>query len=262
MKHIPLTQGYEAIVDDEDYPFLSRFKWSVRLEGSRRDRPYAWGYIDGHKVSMHRLILNARKGAVSDHINHDSLDNRKENLRTCTHKENLANSRKPQGHETASPYKGLHKLGKGLFAASRGGMYLGSFSSEKAAAMAYDKSLRDAYPLFANTNFSEAKYDEDFVERHRRDNRARKRLPRSGFKGVFLHKPTGRWNTRIPIKRKIHSVGYHKTAESAARVYDYAARAVWGEDCYLNFSDVDPDVSEKTIARTKKILDTKGDKKS
>ena len=85
MKKVPLIgkkgKGKHAIVDDEDYEKISRYRWY---------------YCDGYAVSdfgvrMHRFIMNPPQDLVIDHINHDRLDNRRSNLKICTQFENSQN---------------------------------------------------------------------------------------------------------------------------------------------------------------------------
>lgn len=92
MKKIKLTQNKVALIDDEDFERLNQFKWFVKQDGK------AWYvcrhiYIAGKRttLAMHREILSAKKDIKVDHINHDGLNNCKENLRLCTHQENLQN---------------------------------------------------------------------------------------------------------------------------------------------------------------------------
>lgn len=106
MKEINLSQGYKAIVDDEDYEELNKHKWS-----------YGNGYafrqitIDGKRkqLRMHRFImgLNFNDERCVDHINHNTLDNRRENLRICSNTENCRHSRKQKNN--TSGYKGVFK---------------------------------------------------------------------------------------------------------------------------------------------------------
>jgi len=89
MKTIPLTKGYEAIVDDEDYKELSNYKWQYHYGYARRA-----SYDDNgtfHSIFMHRVINKTPNNYETDHINRNRLDNRKENLRTTTKLENLQN---------------------------------------------------------------------------------------------------------------------------------------------------------------------------
>ena len=92
MKEIKLTQGYVAIVDDEDYEYLNRFEWCIQ---KNRNTFYAIRRGNKHEISscmrMHRVIMNPPKNMQVDHINHNGLDNRKENLRIVTHRENHCN---------------------------------------------------------------------------------------------------------------------------------------------------------------------------
>lgn len=89
MREISLTQGKVAIVDDEDYEWLSRWKWFYGCGG------YAGRHfrLNGkhNYLSMHRTILEVPPGMEIDHKNRNRLDNRRENLRVCTRSQNEAN---------------------------------------------------------------------------------------------------------------------------------------------------------------------------
>ena len=93
MKTIELSKNKFTIVDDEDFEYLNQWKWSYYT--SKKYSGYA-KRIDLSRggricVTMHRLITQAPKGFEVDHINHNTLDNRKENLRIVTHSQNLQN---------------------------------------------------------------------------------------------------------------------------------------------------------------------------
>jgi hypothetical protein len=92
MKEIQLNKGMVALVDDEDFRTVSLFKWYVATTG------YA---VHGERVNgkqlkiyMHRFVTNAPKNMQVDHINANRLDNRKENLKICTARENGENTHK------------------------------------------------------------------------------------------------------------------------------------------------------------------------
>lgn len=92
MKKIKLTQGKCALVDDEDYERVNQFKWTAE-KCSKSENYYARNRTINTK--MHRLIMGIGKSSlVVDHINHKTLDNRKQNLRVCTQAENLRNRKK------------------------------------------------------------------------------------------------------------------------------------------------------------------------
>lgn len=84
-----------TMVDDEDYEFLSKWKWAL-------SRPYPNGYVRrstwvGKKtkdIKMHRILTNAPDGMEVDHIDGDILNNQKSNLRVVTKAVNCSNIHK------------------------------------------------------------------------------------------------------------------------------------------------------------------------
>lgn len=80
------AKGDEIIIDAEDYPLLSCFTWVSSNYGC----PYTFSFVE-KCLPISRLILDPPKGFVVDHINGNILDNRKENLRVCTHTQNMWN---------------------------------------------------------------------------------------------------------------------------------------------------------------------------
>lgn len=103
MKRVQLTQGFFAVVDPEDYDRVMEHKWCASVE-SRNTKVYAIrrakkgepGFREGKKtkIRMHRYILGlpplpGPEDSVVDHVNGDSLDNRKENLQLVSQAENM-----------------------------------------------------------------------------------------------------------------------------------------------------------------------------
>lgn len=92
MKEIPLTQGKVALVDDEDFERINQFKWYAR---KTHNMYYAVHTLprsqNQRKLYMHAIIIGTPPRKMTDHINGDGLDNRKENLRVVTNRENLQN---------------------------------------------------------------------------------------------------------------------------------------------------------------------------
>ena len=150
---IPLTRGRFAIVDADDYTYLSKFQWFAEGTGNAF---YAARKHKGKSIKMHRLITNAPDHLVVDHINHDGLNNTKVNLRICTFAQNCRNQRRLK-HKT-SRYKGVHfhkKLKKFQSAIHHNKKlyHLGSFKNEIDAAKAYDKKAKELHGQFAFLNF-------------------------------------------------------------------------------------------------------------
>lgn len=78
------SSGIKFMFDVEDYPMVAPYNWCVSSGYvHRRDKT--------SDVKLHRVLMNCPDGMVVDHINHNTLDNRKENLRICTLKENARN---------------------------------------------------------------------------------------------------------------------------------------------------------------------------
>lgn len=102
MKTLPLTKGCEAIIDDGDYEWLSQWKWTAvgqpgHMYVMRRER--------GKAISLHRLINNTPPGSFTDHIDGNTLNNTRANLRTVTPLQNMMNRRGKQGG--TSSFKGV-----------------------------------------------------------------------------------------------------------------------------------------------------------
>lgn len=93
MKEITLTKGMVTLVDDEDYVWLSQWAWSAKQSKSCW---YAIRQSKGKIIRMHREIMKPEAHLQIDHINRNSLDNRRENLRICTAAENNLNKSQVQ----------------------------------------------------------------------------------------------------------------------------------------------------------------------
>jgi hypothetical protein len=159
MKQIPLTKGQFAIVDDEDYDYLMRWKWSYCNGYASRS---IWGRTT--KVTMHRLINQTPDGLFTDHINGDKLDNRKCNLRNCNTSQNTINAPKKNGKKYTSEYKGVFwddwpgRSPKWVATIRISGKksHLGRFAHEEDAATAYNLAAFLHHGEFAHINRSGA----------------------------------------------------------------------------------------------------------
>lgn len=152
-KEISLTQGKSTLVSDDDYERIHHLKWTYNPHRAG----YAMTRIDGKTVYMHRLILSAPKGLEVDHIDGDSLNNQRNNLRLATRRENARNSRR---HRTSNPltnFKGVCRAsGTKWIAQLRVNdrtIKIGPFETDREAAIAYDNAARLHFGEFARTNF-------------------------------------------------------------------------------------------------------------
>lgn len=137
-----------AKVSDEDYDGLSKRKWCVaKMNGRIAYAVRSPSKLSGKKgnIYMHREIMGeSANGLVVDHINGDGLDNRRENLRVCTHQENFQNSHKHRsGRSVGVYYNKAHKKWRAQKWLSRGELVcIGSYDSESEAAAAYQEFIK------------------------------------------------------------------------------------------------------------------------
>ena len=161
MKQIPLTQGQFAIVDDADYDWLNQWKWyalkdrrtfyavrNVRLPDRKRT-----------VLKMHRQILGLERGDKSecDHKNNNGLDNRHDNIRVSTHRQNMCNQR-PQKNSSSffkgvSWHKATQKWQSRIRISRKKVIHLGVYANEMIAALIYDLYALKYFGEFAYTNF-------------------------------------------------------------------------------------------------------------
>lgn len=152
VRFIPLTQGRFALVDADDYEWLSQYRWQATFNGTKW---YACTSRKGKTIWMHRLIMNAPRGKVVDHYDGNGLHNRRASLRICTRQQNAYNSRHRGG---TSQFKGVHfEKATGKWRATivfKGEHFnLGLYDDEVDAARAYDRKAIELFGEFAYLNF-------------------------------------------------------------------------------------------------------------
>lgn len=157
MKLIPLTQGQHAVVDDGDFKRLNAHRWYALAWTNGSGKFYAVRSTprpDGgsRRLFMHREILDIDADLRVDHINGDSLDNRRQNLRPCTTQQNNFNRRR---RKTGSYHGVEFNNGRWLAVIHEGKrrVVLGSHHTPKAAAQAYDAEAIRRRGQFAQLNF-------------------------------------------------------------------------------------------------------------
>lgn len=152
MKRITLENGGHALIDDEDYAALGGHRWMrIRV----RHTEYAYRYLNGRTIYMHREIAAPGHGEQVDHKNLDGLDNRRSNLRLCDRSGNAANSRRGA---PASGYRGVYAQATGGYRVrvwGRGKQYGGgrAFATAEEAARARDEIAAAIHGDFAKLNF-------------------------------------------------------------------------------------------------------------
>ena len=164
---IPLTKGKSAKVSAEDYEYLKQFYWHYSKRG------YACARINNKLVLMHRLILKRKLDRditpkeQCDHINHERIDNTRENLRIASNQQNCFNAGKVR-RKCSSQYKGVclsiqrYKSKDGsikeylkwiaYIKKDRKRIHIGCFKTEEEAARAYHAKAVILFGEYANVN--------------------------------------------------------------------------------------------------------------
>ena len=158
MKEIPLSRGYVALVDDDDFERVSAFKWSVSVRrGKHKTYTHAHRHVGPKKdrttLSLHTFIMGHHHGMMIDHADGNGLNNQKYNLRVATRGQNVANS---QRRDNAKKYRGTWRQKGGQFVAQVGSgpeKYIGTYETEEEAARAYDAAAVKKFGEFARLNF-------------------------------------------------------------------------------------------------------------
>lgn len=149
---IECGNGFKALIDEADETLVAPYKWNV---GGRK-RPYAQSTMkvgDGWRNTlMHRYLLDAPHGVYVDHVNGNTLDNRRSNLRLATPKQNAQH----RTRSTTGKYLGVTATGEGKWKAAifpnTGAIYLGTYLTEEEAAAAYNAAARLMAGQFAGIN--------------------------------------------------------------------------------------------------------------
>ena len=149
MKEIPVSEGFVAKVDDEDFPLLSRHKWNIK-KGLRTQ--YAITSIQNRPIYMHRLIVIPTGILMVDHIDHNGLNNQKANLRICSRSQNSCNQ--VMSRSNKSGYRGVfwheqYKRWRAVIVLNYKQIHLGSFKDKESAHLAYKEAAKKYYGAFA-----------------------------------------------------------------------------------------------------------------
>ena len=146
-----------AIVDDEDYETLSKFKWYFAADGyARRNRKRSDLNILCSQIYMHKVVSEHSAKQMTDHADGNKLNNVRSNLRPCTRTQNFQNKKRPKNNTSGFKGVSLHKA-SGLWRAS---LYLNGrsaydkcFKYKMDAAKAYDEAAKRLFGEFAKLNF-------------------------------------------------------------------------------------------------------------
>lgn len=145
--------GEEVLISRKDIKKVNNLKWR---QHKVKTFTYFVSHNKGVRTWLHRFILGCPKGKFVDHRSGDTLDNRRSNLRICTHTENNRNRKISKNN--FSGYKGIsisnRKAGtwRARIMVDWKRMCLGSFKNKEEAAKAYNRAALKYYGEFANLN--------------------------------------------------------------------------------------------------------------
>lgn len=141
------AHGIPFYFDLEDYEKIKDYTWNI-IKG------YVVTSVDRHTISMHRVIMDAPQELMVDHINHDTKDNRKNNLRLCTAADNAANVQISSANTSGA--KGVYKRPSGNYTVyiskNNKRLWLGTYKTLQEAAKVYDEKAVEIYGEFACLN--------------------------------------------------------------------------------------------------------------
>ena len=159
-----MAQPRYAKVAPCDYKRLREYEWFTqkgkscfyaarRSRGPKGSKPAT--------IYMHRELIDVADGLLVDHVNQDSMDNRRANLRGATRAQNIRN-RKKFSNSSGSKYKGIYRyknkkrwIARIMFEKKR--IHLGIFRNEIEAAKAYDRAAIKYHGEFASLNFPQSR---------------------------------------------------------------------------------------------------------
>lgn len=152
MMEIILKNKKTVLVNNRDYKKLIKHKWKYCFT---QGKEYVYTYSEGKRISMHRYLLNPNADQEVDHVNGNGLDNRKKNLRRCSHSQNMMNRKINKNNK--SGYKGVcYRARINLYYAyisvNSKTINLGHYKKIKDAALAYNTAAQKFYGKFASIN--------------------------------------------------------------------------------------------------------------
>lgn len=232
----------KLIVDEEDVEVARNVYISIQIP---RDN-------NRGTINLARKIMNCPKGMVVDHINVNSLDNRKANLRICTTKENNQNKRKKNSvsHTFIKENDESYSYDPGPLLIDKENLYLLEhiYISVKKTLKCHSSSLAN-FIMNRPKGMIVDHIDGDSLNNRKSNLRictsqqncynisARKGT--SNYRGIYFDKKANKWAASININRKNTYLGVFEDEKTAAKMYDVCANYLYGEFARLNFPNED-----------------------
>lgn len=226
--------------DDSDWPLLEKYTWYINKYDSKL---YATTtlYDSNTKKStpllMHRLLMGSPQKRMVDHIDCNSLNNHRSNLRLVDWFGSNANARISKNNTSGFKGVSFHKKRGMYFAqidANNRHYFGGYFNSAIEAALRYDELSKKLHKSFSHPNFKEANFplSNDAV--------VVQNIPSSitGYRGVFLNKRAKsnghKFYAKIVVNKKQIYLIQTSSVKKAAEAYNRAAKKYFGQKAILN----------------------------
>lgn len=152
----PKYGEFIVLYDDEDHGKILKHTWGISKYGNNFYAKTMIGEKNKQKILyLHRFILNAKYGDIIDHKDNNTLNNKKSNIRFCSHQNNMMN-RKPEKN-SSSKFKGIYynknsNLWHSQIYKNFKKIHLGYFENEIDAALAYNGAAKYLFGKYAYLN--------------------------------------------------------------------------------------------------------------
>lgn len=155
----------KVLIDDNDFEIVNKYSWWASEDKKTKGLFYIKTVIgrsrkvkgSGKQLRLHRLIMNVTNPSqIVDHINGNTLDNRKCNLRITDSTGNARNTSIRKKKDKTIKYKGIYKRLNGKFQSiirvNGKNITIGTFNTQKEAAEAYNNAALKYHKEFARLN--------------------------------------------------------------------------------------------------------------
>jgi hypothetical protein len=217
-------------IDDEDFDLVKKYRWLLNQQN------YIVTYINGEYIKYHRMIFGLIKGdgKAVDHKDRNRTNNKKENLRLCSQRENTFNSSKRKN--SLQKFKGVtfRNNSYNVSLSKDGNRYnIGKYFDEISAARAYDKYAEILFGEFAALNFplGHEMYCKNDMDLYNKDFNKKLKNKTSKYRGVSMQKNVEKWVVKCGATNKRRSFNDEK---EAALYYNKLALEKYGNKAKLN----------------------------
>lgn len=210
---INISNKFNIFLSNIDLWILEKYRIGYTVTSISASKGSGDNYI---RKPIQHLIIPFKKGKVIDHINGKVYDNRRDNLRICSHKENMQNSKKRK--HSKNLYKGIRQVPSGKYITIFGQTTKGTYGTPELAAKIYDIHAIKHFKEYARPNFNLTQKEQeqfwDIFNQRKNDLKG---------KGMHFRKDTKKWQVKIKVGlKKYKHLGCFNTKKEAEKAINYA----------------------------------------